>query len=230
MKDTALRHAVSRCGIPGRDEAERERLGAAWTLASAAMPRCGKALSAPLRRGGYNGAMGWREWLGLDGAAARPSASATISQIAAELESLPADRALFVAGLAYLLGRVAWADHAFSERESGAMVELVARVGRLGRDQAALAVEIAKTQNRLFGGTENFLVTRELREATGVEERRAVLDCLFAVSAADEEITGAEEAQVRQIASELGLSHADFVAARSEWSRHRSVWKGLDRP
>lgn len=151
----------------------------------------------------------------------------TVRKISRELEELPADRAKYVAAFAYVLGRVAYADHVVSDEETRTMEEIVREEGELPGDQAALAVEIAKSQYRLFGGTESFLVTREFRESTTLEDRRHLLDSLFAVSAADDSISGEEEAVVRQIASELGFSHADFVAARSEWSDKRSVIQSL---
>ena len=102
-------------------------------------------------------------------------------------------------------------------------------VGGVPADQAVLVVEIAKAQTRLFGHVENFQVSRELRDMTDEAERRRLLDCLFAVSAAEDGISAEEEAQVRQIASELGFSHSEYVAARSAWSAHRTVLRGLRR-
>jgi uncharacterized tellurite resistance protein B-like protein len=61
-------------------------------------------------------------------------------------------------------------------------------------------------------------------------ERRELLDCLFAVSAADDSISSPEETQIRQIASELGFDLAELVAARSAWSGKREVLRGLKRP
>ena len=86
-----------------------------------------------------------------------------------------------------------------------------------------LVVEIAKHQNRLFGGTEDFLVTREFREVASDVQRRHLLDCLFAVAAADNEISAEEEAQIWQIASELGFEHEEYVAVRMAYSDKRTV-------
>ena len=46
---------------------------------------------------------------------------------------------------------------------------------------------------------------------------------MFAVSAADDSISTAEESQIRQIASELGFTHREFVEARLAYSEHREV-------
>ena len=105
------------------------------------------------------------------------------------------------------------------------MVELIRREDGLPEDQALLVVEIAKNQNRLFGSTENYLVTREFRQIASDTERRQLLDWLFAVSAADDAITGEEDAQIRQIASELGVPHDEVIELRLKWSEKRTVLK-----
>lgn len=151
----------------------------------------------------------------------------TVRKIVAELEAMDADQARYAAAFAYILGRVGHADLHFSDEETRKMEEIVLRLGHLPEKQAILVVQIAKSQNRLFGGTENFLVTREFADVSSPEQRQELLDCLFEVSAADDSISGAEEAEIRQIASELGFSHRDFVAARSVYSQHREVLKPL---
>jgi uncharacterized tellurite resistance protein B-like protein len=69
-------------------------------------------------------------------------------------------------------------------------------------------------------------VTREFNEIATDEERRQLLDCLFAVSAADDAITGEEEGQIWQIASELGFAHQEYIAARLAYSDKRTVLSG----
>ncbi len=152
-----------------------------------------------------------------------------VRAIARRLEALPAERARYLAAFAYVLGRAAHADLDISADETRAMEEIVRRVGGLPEEQAALVVEIAKGQNRLFGGTENFLVTREFRAIATDEQRRELLDCCFAVAAADDSISAAEDHHARRIADELGFSHAEFVAARRAWSDKRQVLRDLKR-
>jgi uncharacterized tellurite resistance protein B-like protein len=151
--------------------------------------------------------------------------TATVRRIVGELNRLPPDRARHLAAFAYVLSRVASADLTISDVEMQKIVEIVQRVGHLPEDQALLVAEIARSQNVLFGGTENFLVTREFKEIATDDERRELLDCLFAVSAADDAITGEEENQVWQIASELGFSHREYVDARMAYSDKRTVFR-----
>lgn len=161
------------------------------------------------------------------GAAAGGGDTEAVRRIVQELDALPHEQARYLAAFAFILARVAHADLEISDEETQEMERILAEVGHLPAEQSVLAVQIAKTQNRFFGGTENFLVTREFREISTPDERRQLLDCLFAVSAADDSISGAEEAQIRQIASELGYGHADFIDALSAWSDKREVLRGL---
>src|SRR4026209_338393 len=81
----------------------------------------------------------------------------TVRRIVAELDKLDPRRARHLAAFAYILSRVASADLHVSEVETAAMVGLVRREGDLPEAQAVLVVEMAKSQSRLSGGTENFL-------------------------------------------------------------------------
>ena len=149
----------------------------------------------------------------------------TVRRIVGQLSKLEPARARHLAAFAYVLSRVANADLDISDVETQKIVEILQRIGDLPEEQAVLVAEIANSQNRLFGGTENFLVTREFKEIASDEERRRLLDCLFAVSAADEAITGEEEGQIWQIASELGFSHREYIDARLDYQDKRTVFR-----
>ena len=158
------------------------------------------------------------DWLrGLTATSETQGDTDTVRRIVAELDKLDPDRARYLAAFAYVLSRVAGADFQITEIETMKMVELVHRLGQLTEAQAVLVVEIAKSQQRLFGGTENFLVTREFREIASEQQRSDLLRCLFAVAAADATISSEEEAQLWQIAGELGFSRAEFTGVRSEY-------------
>src|SRR3954469_12640374 len=79
----------------------------------------------------------------------------TVVRIVKELDKLDIARARYLAAFAYVLSRVAGADRQVSTEETAAMVGIVERDGQLPKAQATLVVELAKTQNRLFAGTED---------------------------------------------------------------------------
>lgn len=168
--------------------------------------------------------MGLLEWLGGSQQQATDEDDIdTVRRIANELDTLPPDRARFVACFAYILGRVANADLDVSDEEVTEMERLVSERTQLPAVQATLVVQIAKQRNQLFGGTDNFLVTRAFEQIADLDQKRSLLDCLYAVSAADHTISAQEDQEIRRISSELNLDHADFIRARSKYTEHLSV-------
>ena len=151
----------------------------------------------------------------------------TVRRIVAELEALDPARARYLAAFAYVLSRIAHADSHISEDETEKMREIVQTLGHLPAAQAVLVVEIAKGQATLFGGTENYLVTREFREIATTEQRLELFDCLFAVAAADGAISAVEESQAGQIAKELGFTQPEYASALATYAEHRTVLRSL---
>lgn len=165
-------------------------------------------------------------WLRSAAANAAPHADTeTVRRIMTQLDRLDPAVARYLAAFAYVMGRVANADLEVSSAETDRMVASVEDVVQLPTEQALLVVEIAKRQNRLFGGTEDFLVTRELREIATDVQRSRLLDCLFAVAASDGVVSVAEEDEIRRISIELGFEHAEYIEARMKYTSQRSVFK-----
>jgi len=152
-----------------------------------------------------------------------------VHAILRSLEELPPERARLIACFAYVLGRVAHADLDISEEETAAMERIVVEHAHLPPEQAAIVVQVAKMQVRLFGATQNYVVTRELAELVDRQQARALLSCLFAVSAADEHVSGTEDAEIKRIANELRLERSDYLAARSAVKEHLGVLKGIPK-
>jgi len=154
----------------------------------------------------------------------------TVRKIVQKLDQLPEEQARYIAAFAFLLSRAARADLNISADETAVMERIVMEKGGLPEELAVVVVQMAKTQNQLFGSTENYLVTREFERMTTREQKLALLDCLFAVAAADENITSEEDNVVKQIASELKLSHDEYIAARSRFKEYLAVLKPGRRP
>jgi uncharacterized tellurite resistance protein B-like protein len=142
----------------------------------------------------------------------------TVRRIVATLESMPPEHARFLAGFAYILGRAAEADMDISATETSAMERLVVEYGGLTEAQAIIVVEIAKTQARLHGGTEDFLVTREFTRTATEEERLNLMRCCFVVGVADDSISAAESSVLSEIANELNLDDRQIATIRAEFT------------
>ncbi len=141
----------------------------------------------------------------------------TVRRIVARLDSLPPDRARFLAGFAYILARAAHADLDISPEETAVMESAVIELGGLDSAQAVLVVQMAKLQARAKFGTEDYLVTREFAGIATDEQKQALVRACFAVGAADDEITNDEAQAINQIAKELGLDRPTLNAIREAY-------------
>ena len=178
--------------------------------------------------------MSIRDFLGIGRTAHTADAPAsseteTVRKIVGALDSMDPERARYIAAFAFILCRVARADLHISAGETNIMERIVMERGGLPEDQAILVVQMAKTQSALFGGTENFLVTREFNYMATREQKLALLDCLFAV-ASDEMISTVEDNEIGRICSELQLTHDEFIAVRMSYRDQRAVFKKPSEP
>ncbi len=162
-------------------------------------------------------------WLGIE-RIERPGREREVLDTVCEvLDHLTPARARYVAAFAYLLGRVARADVEITAGERDVMERLVAQEGALSAEEASAVVALALAEGHRFGGTHNLHVTREFAAQTTSEERMGLLRCLFAVSAADANVTVMEDNEIRGITRELRIEHADFIRARGEVRAHLAV-------
>jgi uncharacterized tellurite resistance protein B-like protein len=151
----------------------------------------------------------------------------TVRKITRALDQLDSERARFIAAFAYLLCRVARADMNVSPEEIQVMEQTVMEHSGLPEEQAIIVVQMAKTQNLLFGGTENYLVSREFKNLSNHEQKLSLLNCLYAVAASHEGISTVEDNEISQIADELRIEHHELISVRS---KHRDQLAVLRKP
>ena len=155
--------------------------------------------------------------------------TATARRIVARLEALPRDEARYLACFAYVMSRAANADFDISDDETRLMERYAVEVGGLDEAQAVLVIEMAKIQARTQGGTEDFVVTREFRDISTPEQRRALLRCCYAIEAADGTISAEEASTVNEIARELDVERDELNAIRAEFHDQLSAVQALRR-
>src|SRR5215208_780369 len=153
----------------------------------------------------------------------------TVRRIAGQLDAMPVARARFLASFAYILTRAAAADLTITAQESSVIEGLVAEHGGLPEPQAVLVAQIARNQSLLYGGTEDYLVTRQFRELSTEADRLALLRCCYIVGAADDTITSAESGLLQQIAKELDLDRDAVNVIRNEFSSKLAAMQAMLR-
>ena len=152
----------------------------------------------------------------------------SVKVLAAQLDELPPARARYVAAFAYLLGRAAHATGAMSDAERDEMTRLAGAAG-LGDAQGPLIVDMAASLSGEFGATEDFLVAREFKAISTMEERELLLRCCFLVMAADDEIDATESWLANRLAEELDVERPDLNAIRAEFHEQLSGVKEVRR-
>jgi uncharacterized tellurite resistance protein B-like protein len=167
------------------------------------------------------------DWLGISSARARDPEAEVVHRISHQLDSMDPAEARHLSLFAFLLARVAHADLVVHPAEVGEMEGMVATHGHLSPSQAAMVVEIARATQKMLGPTHNFVAIREFRDAATSEQKLGLLQCLFAVAAADGVVTGPEEEEIRTISRGLLLDDQDYVRVRSEFGEKRSVMRSL---
>ena len=139
------------------------------------------------------------------------------------LAGLGPERARFLACFAYILTRPARADHEVTDGEAGQMQRVIVEHTGVTEEQAAAVVRVAREAARQSGGTEDFLITREFERLASRDDKLHLLDCLFSIGAADASILTVEDNEIRRVASELKLEHADYIAVRRRHLEHLEV-------
>jgi uncharacterized tellurite resistance protein B-like protein len=149
----------------------------------------------------------------------------SVRKVVEALDHLEESHARFVAAFGYILGRIAHADLKISKEETAAMEKIIRERTQLPEAEAIIVIQMAKSRAQLFGGTENFLVTREFDRIATREQKLTLLDCLFAVAAAEGNISIFEDNEIKQVSQELHLDHPDFIAVRTRWKKQLSVFQ-----
>jgi uncharacterized tellurite resistance protein B-like protein len=186
--------------------------------------------------------MSWRHYLGMQekdiverpaplDASGQPVTDAdaeaeVIRRISAQLDAMPEDRARYLAGFAYILSRAALADMNVTDAETAQMEQTVVEVGAIPEAEAVLVVEMAKTQSKLYGATEDYIITRDWSSRATTDQKLALLRACYLV-AAKGLISAEENATLQQIANEFGLDADEVKSVRVDFYEKLSVVQAL---
>lgn len=153
-----------------------------------------------------------------EGHRARTVDEELLTVVRAEMPAASDDEVRILCAVAGLIGGVAYADGEYSGVEAAMVRAALARVHGLspGAVDAICAVLAARIRELVHGELQRY--ARELVDGTEREARVELLEVLMDLAAADETITLAETNHLRRVASLLGLSPDDYLAAQS---RHR---------
>ena len=98
----------------------------------------------------------------------------------------------------------------------------MARLDRRGRwpgprDRRRSGRDWPESRAETFGATEDYLVTREFKAISTMDERERLLRCCLLVMAADDEVDATESWLANRLAEELDVERADLNRIRDEF-------------
>lgn len=145
-----------------------------------------------------------------------PAEHGILEAIERSLDAL-GDRAEFVAAFAALLVRVAYADEDVSEAEAERVGELVATHAEMSSEEAAAIAAVARHHTVTQGGGAAYRLTRRFNELARDEDKRHLIDCLYAVATADDLVSHVEDREISRIAAAILLSRSQVLEIRSRY-------------
>ncbi|MGD2079395.1 MAG: TerB family tellurite resistance protein [Chloroflexota bacterium] len=111
-----------------------------------------------------------------------------------------------------LMAKIAHLDRQVTEAEYADMVSTFQDIWGVTEEAATFVVEVAISAVDVTYDT--YRMMRELATSASEDERRHVVELLFAVSAADGDMSIDEIEEIRVIARGLNLTHKDFIDAK----------------
>jgi uncharacterized tellurite resistance protein B-like protein len=111
-----------------------------------------------------------------------------------------------------LMAKIAQLDRQVSDEEFANMVSTFVKIWGVSEEAATFVVEVAISAVDMTYDT--FRMMRELATSATEDERRHVVEMLFAISAADGDMSIEEVEEIRVIARGLNLTHKDFIDAK----------------
>ena len=143
----------------------------------------------------------------------------TVLRLQEALEDLKPAKARYITSFALILGRVAGADGQISDTELKEIDRIIRVEGGLDDKQANLVLELTRNRD-LQGQAVDTLVTGEFGRVASREQKTQLLNCLFAVAAAEGNVSEVEEDMIHLISGEISLPERDFIGVRYRYLKY----------
>lgn len=146
-----------------------------------------------------------------------------------ELARHGAERFEYLAAFAGQLARVAGVEDGISAEEAAAIAAQLRAAGKLNEVEAALIADLLRHERDGLAAIQPHELTRAINAGASAEEKPALLDCLYAVAAADHLVSDAEEREIRRVAEAILVPHRVLMEIRSRYRDRLEVLRNLPR-
>lgn len=166
--------------------------------------------------------------LGLNGNGTPAGGEAFLERLQKQLVRLGPDRLEFLAGFAGELTRVAGVDAGISATETAAIKAHLTQHG-LTAAEAGVVIDLLRHEIEVLHSLQNHVFNRAVNKHASLAEKEALLDCLYAVAAADHLVSDLEEREIRRIADALLVPHSVLMRVRGEYHDRIEVLVAMKR-
>jgi uncharacterized tellurite resistance protein B-like protein len=154
--------------------------------------------------------------LGLHGPADAAPAS-LLGRLQKALAHGGAARLEYLAAFAGQLARVAVAEGGISAQEAAAMAAQLRTAGNLSEADATLIADMLRQERDGLAAIGAQELTRAINDGATPDEKQALLDCLYAVAAADHLVSDVEEQEIRRVAEAILVPHRVLMEIRARY-------------
>ncbi len=133
------------------------------------------------------------------------------------LKSVSAERLDYLTGFAGQLTRVAYADDEVSEAEAAVISKLLVEHGGLREDETRVVIDLLTLKLEELRGCDDYRLNRAVGAHATMEEKEQLVDLLFAVASADDQVSNVEDQEIRLIGNALDIPIERFMDIRTRY-------------
>lgn len=155
--------------------------------------------------------------LGLAPRGPAPGVDPFLRRLHGQLQRLGPDRLEYLAGFAGQLARVAHADDGISAAEAKMIAAQLCEHTQLAADEAQVVVDILRHEFDVLRSVQSYVLNRAINAHAAHTDKETLIDCLYAVAAADHVVSDVEEQEIRRVADALLLPHRVLMEIRGRY-------------
>jgi uncharacterized tellurite resistance protein B-like protein len=146
----------------------------------------------------------------------------------AQLTRLGPARMEYLAGFAGELARVAHVDGGMSAAEASLIKTQLTGHG-LTTAEACVVLDLLRHEMEVLHSLQHHVLNRAVNKHASAAEKEALVDCLYAVAAADHTISDLEEREIRRVADALLIPHSVLMRIRGRYRDRIEVLVAMKR-
>jgi uncharacterized tellurite resistance protein B-like protein len=167
--------------------------------------------------------------LGLEANGPPAGADPFLGRLQDELRRLGPDRLEYLAGFAGQLARVAHADAGISDVEAASIASQLSAHAGLEAADARVVVDLLRNEFDVLRSVQHHILNRAINAQASAEEKERLVDCLYAVAAADHLVSELEEREIRVVADALLVTHRKQMDIRARYRDRIEALQGITR-